>query len=100
MTCGYYGEPVSTEMAVHSMEHGAVWITYEDGLPADQVAALQDLAEAPYVLVSPYEGLDTAVVASAWGVQLRLDSALDPRLGEFVDWYAAGPQTPEPGAPC
>ncbi|MPZ29305.1 MAG: DUF3105 domain-containing protein, partial [Micromonosporaceae bacterium] len=40
------------------------------------------------------------VVASAWGKQLPLDSADDPRLKEFVRTFAQGPQTPEPGAPC
>jgi hypothetical protein len=98
--CGYYDEPISSERAVHSMEHGAVWITHQEDLPPDQVAALEDLAGMPYVLVSPYPGLDSPVVASAWGVQLRLDSADDPRLFLFADWFASGPQTPEPGASC
>ncbi|MDX1449907.1 MAG: DUF3105 domain-containing protein, partial [Acidimicrobiia bacterium] len=100
VTCGYYEEPVSTEMAVHSMEHGAVWITYREGLAADEVAVLEAFDGMPYVLISPYPGLDSPVVASAWGVQLRLDSATDPRLAHFVDWFAGGPQTPEPGASC
>jgi hypothetical protein len=26
--CGFYSKPVRDEYAVHSMEHGAVWITY------------------------------------------------------------------------
>ena len=58
------------------------------------------MSEFRHTLVSPYPDLDSAVVASAWGVQLRLDSAFDPRLTEFIDWYAHGPQTLEPGAPC
>lgn len=99
--CGYYPEPVPSQHAVHSLEHGAVWVTYQEGLPEDQVSTLQDLANSQtFVLVSPYPDLSAPVVASAWGYQLQLDSADDPRLDEFIQSYRLGPQTPEPGAPC
>lgn len=98
--CGYYSQPVAPEAAVHSLEHGAVWITYQPDLPADQVEVLRDLAGS-YVLVSPWaDGLPAPVVASAWGNQLTLDSASDPRLEAFVDAFRQGSQTPELGAPC
>jgi Protein of unknown function (DUF3105) len=99
--CGYYDQPVRNENAVHSMEHGAVWITYRPNLPADQVARLADLAHAQtYVLVSPYPGLPAPVVASAWGLQERFHSASDAGLSDFVAKYRQGQQTPEPGAAC
>lgn len=99
--CGYYAAPVSNEHAVHSLEHGAVWITYRPDLPAEQVDALRALGEdRTFILVSPYPGLQSPIVASAWGAQLALDSTDDPRLGEFVRAYRQGPQTPEPGAAC
>jgi hypothetical protein len=46
------------------------------------------------------EDLPSPVVASAWGKQLRLDGAGDPRLERFVSAFQQGPQTPEPGAAC
>ena len=99
--CGFYDEPVRDENAAHSLEHGAVWITYDPDLPEDEVEILEELADDHvYVLVSPYPDLPAPVVASAWGVQLLLDGTDDPRLEAFVDFYEAGPQTPEPGAPC
>src|SRR5439155_7596819 len=53
--CGLYSQPVPTERAVHSMEHGAVWITYRPGLPKSQVDVLRALARStPYVLVAPW----------------------------------------------
>ncbi|MFP5218127.1 MAG: DUF3105 domain-containing protein [Actinomycetes bacterium] len=103
LACGGYGEPVPPEAAVHSMEHGAVWITYRPGLDAAGVAGLTELAEIDeeYVLVSPYdEELPAPVVASSWGVQLRADGPNDPRLRLFVERYAGGDQGGEPGAPC
>jgi hypothetical protein len=99
--CGFYREPVPSETAVHSLEHGAVWVTYSPDLPTSQVDILRDLAaDQTYVLVSPFPGLPTPVVASAWGKQLRLPSAGDRRLREFVDRYRQSSQAPEPAAPC
>ena len=106
LNCGIYTSPVHNENAVHSLEHGAVWITYRPGLPAAAVTRLHDLVRGKppvkrgYVILSPYPGLPSPVVASAWGKQLRLPGASDPRLERFVTTYAHGPQTPEPGAPC
>lgn len=99
--CGFYDEPVVEEHAVHSLEHGAVWLTYDPSLPDADVDRLADLTDRhPYLLVSPYDGLAAPVVASAWGVQLELDGASDERLEPFLVRYLQGPQTPEPGAAC
>ncbi|MGH8886391.1 MAG: DUF3105 domain-containing protein [Egibacteraceae bacterium] len=99
--CGAYDVPVASEAAAHSLEHGAVWVTYRPDLPADQVITLRSLAQpSNFVLVSPFGGLPSPVVASAWGTQLPLDADDDPRLEAFVVAFAQGPQTPEPGAPC
>lgn len=99
--CGFYGEPVPTEQVVHSLEHGAVWITFRPDLPADQQDGLEAITDAhDYVLVSAFPDLPAPVVASAWGLQVKLDGAADPRLERFVAAYEEGPQSPEPGAPC
>nr|WP_246280661.1 DUF3105 domain-containing protein [Cellulomonas humilata] len=99
--CGVYEDALVNEESVHSLEHGAVWITYTDAAPQDQVEALRTLAQRnPYVLLSPFDGQSTPIVASAWGVQLPLDDAADPRLEQFLAKYQQGEQTPEPGAPC
>ena len=56
--CGFYDEPVRDENAVHSLEHGAVWITYQPDLPQEQIEKLSDLAQSNrFVLVSPYPDL-------------------------------------------
>ena len=99
--CGFYQEAVSSETAVHSLEHGAVWITYDPALPAADIAALRELSnEQSFVLTTPFEGLEAPLVASAWGLQLALTGPDDPQLGLFLQKYRSGPQTPEPGAPC
>jgi hypothetical protein len=99
--CGYYSQSLRNENAVHSLEHGAVWITYQPKLPKDQVDRLAAIGRGQtFVLVSPYPGLPAPVVASAWGVQEWFHSANDSGLNDFVSKYRHGPQTPEPGAAC
>lgn len=99
--CGVYDRSVANENAVHSLEHGAVWITYDPQLDAPRVAALAALAIGQtHVLVSPFEGTPSPVVASAWGVQQRFESAADPGIAAFIQAYQLSPQSPEPGAPC
>lgn len=99
--CGVYSAPVQTENAVHSLEHGAMWITYRPDLPASEIATIVgDTSGESYALVSPYPGLPSPIVASAWGVQLTLDSASDPRLKSFIETYKSGSRAPEPGATC
>jgi hypothetical protein len=99
--CGIYSTPVANENAVHDLEHGAVWITYQPSLSDQQVEQLRALVRGhDHALLSPYPGLSSPVVISAWGIQLQVKSASDPRLAAFLSKYEQGPQTPEPGAPC
>lgn len=99
--CGYYASPVPNETAVHSLEHGAVWITYAPDLPADQIQKLKSLAEGQsYILVSPMDDLPSPVVASAWNQQLQLTGADDPGLEQFIRLFRLSKDAPEPGAAC
>jgi hypothetical protein len=99
--CGIYDEPIPEENVIHSMEHGAVWVTYQPELDADDVTYLQDLVRGErFILLSPYPGLRSPVVLSAWGVQLEVNSAQDSRVEAFIDEYQVGLQTPEKGATC
>jgi hypothetical protein len=100
--CAVYTEPVVDEFAVHSLEHGAVWLTYLPTVPAAEVDKLKELdaIRADYVIVSPYPGQQSPVMATAWGLQLGVTSANDARLAQFVREYAGGGQGGELGADC
>ena len=103
--CEVYDSPVPPELAVHALEHGAVWLAHDPDLPDAQVQRLAALHELDattreYVLVSPYEDALSPVVAVAWGASLAVESADDPRLALFLRRYAGGAQGGERGAPC
>jgi hypothetical protein len=97
-SCAVYTAPIANEHAVHSLEHGAVWVTYRPDLPAAQVTALKAKVEGnAYRMLSPYPGLKKAVSLQAWGRQIFVDSATDPKVDKFLDAYTQGPQAPENG---
>jgi Protein of unknown function (DUF3105) len=95
-----YEAPIASEHAVHSLEHGAVWITYRPDLPRDQVDALANRVRgSEYLLMSPYPGLDRPISLQAWGYQLKVDSASDKAIDAFIATYRRNASL-EPGAPC
>lgn len=99
--CQYYDTSVPNERAVHSLEHGAVWITYLPNASQADRAVLRALAATgDHILVSEYPGQLAPIVATAWGKQLYLQTVNDPELQQFVDFFQGGSQAPEPGVTC
>ncbi len=100
-TCDVYTEAIAPEHAVHSLEHGAVWVTYNDQASEDDVSALEDQVQGnAYRLMSPVPEQESPIVLTAWGRTLEVDSADDERVDQFFEAYTNGPQTPERGAAC
>jgi hypothetical protein len=100
LNCGIYSQPVPNENAVHDLEHGSVWITYDPALSAADVKALRAETPTSYAVLSPYPGLDSPIAISAWGAQYKFNSPDDPELQTFIQKYWRSPSAPEPGAPC
>jgi hypothetical protein len=97
-----YANAIANENAVHMLEHGAIWITYKPGLAADQVAALSKLVSGvDRMALSPYPDLKAPISLQAWGYQLFVDNANDPRIEQFIGALRYNPKTtPEYGASC
>jgi hypothetical protein len=98
--CGFYSEPIQDRHAVHSMDHGVVWITYRPNLPQQQLETLRPYGNKDYVIVSPYPGQDAPVIATSWRVQLELTSANDPRLDHFINQFKISELAPLSGNRC
>lgn len=99
--CGFYDGTVTNELAVHSLEHGAVWITYRAPLAEQAKQALTELAKSnKYVLVSAYDGLPAPFVVTAWRFQLKLETFDKARIEEFVRVFSGGTTAPEPIGTC
>ncbi|MET4662693.1 hypothetical protein ABID80_006455 [Streptomyces sp. PvP037] len=96
-----YGDEINNTNAVHSLEHGAVWVTYNaDAGKADVDALAAKVKKTPYTLMSPVDGQKDPIMLSAWGHQRTVTGADDPDLDAFFEKFVQGEQTPEPGAAC
>jgi hypothetical protein len=98
-----YDVDIRHENAVHSLEHGAVWITYNpDQISPKEVETLSALVDGESGrMLSPYAGLDSPISLQSWGHQLKVDSVDDPRIKQFADFLTRNPDFhPEVGASC
>lgn len=95
--CGIYTDPVVLpQHAIHSMEHGAVWVSYDPDIDPDQIATLIELVTGqPEVLLSPYPDQSSPIVLTVWDRQLAVDDADDERIEAFITRYRnrRGPET-------
>ena len=98
-----YNTPIANENAVHMLEHGAVWITYNaKTLPASQLVELKKYVTGiDRMALSPYPNLKTPISLQSWGYQLFVQKASDPRIAKFIATLKYNPKTtPEVGATC
>ncbi|MCX5557146.1 DUF3105 domain-containing protein [Streptomyces sp. NBC_00038] len=96
-----YTKAVDNMNAVHSLEHGAVWVTYNSkAADADVKALAEKVKKTPYTLMSPVEDQADPIMLSAWGKQRTVTSATDANVDKFLESFVQGEQTPEPGAAC
>lgn len=98
-----YETAVRNENMVHALEHGTVWIAYNpDEIKGGDLDKLKAKVEGqPYMMLSPYPGLDRPISLQSWGHQLKLDKADDPRIDDFIRSLRENQyQNPEPGGRC
>ncbi len=100
-----YPRAIRSENAVHSLEHGAVWVSYDPArLGGEQIASLARRVEGrDHTMMSPYPGQRRPISIQAWGHQLMVDRADDPRIDQFITATRQNPQIgvypDEPTAP-
>ena len=95
---GIYDDPIADGNAVHALEHGVVWITYNpDLVDSTVIEALEDVAGdfRRDVILSPRAQNEMAIAAVSWERILRLDALDEQLLQDFV--VANRNRSPEPG---
>ncbi|WP_344483094.1 DUF3105 domain-containing protein [Glycomyces endophyticus] len=102
-TGSVYDAPLVDGHAVHSLEHGAVWLTYDPELV--EQAAVDALAlliqKRDYALMSPYPGQGVPVSLQSWGNRYQTDDPADQVIEDYLDEYVQNERfNPEAQAPC
>ena len=98
--CKIYSEEIADESALHSLEHGAVWISYKDKKDKDLVSKLTEIVKASpgKVLLSPRSKNDSKIAVAAWTRLLKQESLDEKQIKDFIKNYRN--QSPEPLAQC
>ena len=98
-----YPNAIANENAVHMLEHGAIWVTYNaNDVKGAQLKTLEGYVSGiDRMAMSPYPNLPWPISLQAWGYQLKVNSATDPRIAQFIAALKYNPKTtPEYGASC
>lgn len=85
---GVQTEPMADETAIHNLEHGGIWITYnpattEPGV-VDQLANLVRSYRSK-VLLSPRAATDAPIALASWGRLLKLDNYNETQIKDFIE---------------
>ena len=100
-TCGIYKVELLDEAAVHSLEHGAVWVTYQPEIQKEELIKLTTMLSGnPKILLSPHSQQGSPIVATAWGRRIELETSDNGKLEKFVDFFVDGEAAPEAGITC
>jgi hypothetical protein len=84
---GVYEQPVPDGNAIHSLEHGIVWISYNPSLiTSDVIAKLEALGRSygADTIVSPRAANVNAIDIVSWGQILKLDAFDKRQLEDFI----------------
>ena len=98
----YYSEPIPDEYAIHNLEHGDIWITFNPRVSQKVKDGLKDFAFSK-IFISPRATTTTDIALVAWehvdGFNLEGDALPEWRIRDFIKRYRGkGPENIPVGA--
>lgn len=86
---GIYEQEIADENVIHNLEHGGIWITYQDKNNQDLKNKLEALAKQyqSKILLSPRAKNDSPIALSAWGRLLKLTNFDEIKIKKFIRQY-------------
>lgn len=98
LRAGVYDSPIPDGNAIHSLEHGMVWISYSPDLVSDaDIEALRGIADdhGGDTILSPRPLNTLPIAVVSWGRILRLDAVDSGAIEDFIEVNTN--RSPEPG---
>lgn len=95
---GVYDGPVPDANAIHSLEHGIVWLTYNpQKLNADGVKKLTSIAKSYSndTILAPRPDNNATIALVSWGRLLQMDALDEATVKKFIENNRN--RSPEPG---
>ncbi len=84
---GIKNKPISDELVVHSLEHGAVVLWYRQDLKEEDVSRLKKVfnqASGKKIMI-PRKEMDTPIALTSWNQILRLNEIDEVKIKEFIE---------------
>lgn len=87
-----YNQEIPDMRVIHNLEHGGIYISYRQDLPADQVAKIQALFSKPFsdekftptkAVIAPRAANDSPIIMSSWNRNMKLDSFDAEKMKEY-----------------
>lgn len=91
ITRGIYDKPQNDGNLVHSLEHGAVILSYKTDIAKDDVEKIKSVFSSVSVskkIIVPRDNLDVPVALTSWGRLLKLqtiDATSEAKIKEFME---------------
>jgi hypothetical protein len=86
----FYDKAIEDQYAIHNLEHGDIWITYNPRITQEIKDKLKEFA-GRYVIISPRNNNDYDISLVAWGVvdnfNLSPEINLEERVNDFILRY-------------
>ena len=90
---GVYDTEVRDDQAIHNMEHGGIYVSYQPDLPQDQIEKLKGLLSAPFsnsefkptkIVLAPRQANTSPIELSSWRRSESLASYDQKKIEEYV----------------
>lgn len=84
---GIKNEPVSDELVLHSMEHGAAVVWYREGIDQvdlDKIKEAFNNASGKKIMLARKD-LDVPVALTSWGYLLKLETIDEIKIKDFIE---------------
>ena len=90
---GVYDTEVRDDQAIHNMEHGGIYVSYQPDLPQDQIEKLKKLLSEPFsnpefqpkkIVLAPRAANKSPIVLSSWRRSESLASYDQKKIEEYI----------------
>ncbi len=99
---GVHETVLEDEVLLHNLEHGGIGVHYDCPDACNElVAELERVVENTVdrngkAILSPYPGMESRIVLTAWTFIDRLDVFDEARIEAFIESHESSPNAPEP----